>query len=367
MRTFVHDSSGPRIVFGPGALAGVADEVSRLGGSRAFVLSTPGRRDLADRVVEVLGDSVTGTFDGATMHTPVEVTERAMKEATAVGADALVSIGGGSTTGLGKAIAVRTGLPHLVLPTTYAGSEVTPVLGETADGEKTTRSGPEIVPDTVVYDIELTTTLPWDVTVTSSMNAMAHAVEALYAAERTPTSDDTATEALSELATGLHLLQQEPDSLDARDHLLFGAWRAGICLATVGMGLHHKLCHTLGGTFGLPHAPTHTVVLPHVMKFNQSAAPAAIATAGAADAANACTQGGAMTFRVPRCNIRLTWRFETMVQQQQPREHVFGRRQERPHARDATSFHRKCGRGRDSSAVSPTAEESARQNNRQTR
>ena len=282
MRTFVHDDSGPRIVFGPGALAGVADEVSRLGGSRAFVLSTPGRRDLADRVVEVLGDSVAATFDGATMHTPVEVTERAMKEATAVGADALVSIGGGSTTGLGKAIAVRTGLPHLVLPTTYAGSEVTPVLGETADGEKTTRSGPEIVPDTVVYDVELTTTLPWDVTVTSSVNAMAHAVEALYAAERTPTSDDTATEALSELATGLHLLQPEPDSLDARDHLLFGGWRAGICLATVGMGLHHKLCHTLGGTFGLPHAPTHTVVLPHVMKFNQSAAPAAIATAGAA-------------------------------------------------------------------------------------
>jgi alcohol dehydrogenase class IV len=282
LRTFVHDDGGPRIVFGPGALGQVADEVSRLGGSRALVLSTPGRRDLAGRVVEVLGDSVAGTFDGATMHTPVEVTERAVKESTALDADALVSIGGGSTTGLGKAMAVRTGLPHVVLPTTYAGSEVTPVLGETADGEKTTRSGPEIVPDTVVYDLELTTTLPWGVTVTSSINAVAHAVEALYAPERTPTSDETATEALFELATGLHLLQREPDSLDARDHLLFGAWRAGICLATVGMGLHHKLCHTLGGAFGLPHAQTHTVVLPHVMRFNQSAAPDAIAAAGAA-------------------------------------------------------------------------------------
>jgi alcohol dehydrogenase class IV len=280
VRTFERQVGKPRIVFGAGALTRVADEVARLGGSRALVLSTPGRVDLAASVVETLGESVVGTFDGAAMHTPVDVTERAVSKAKAVGADCLVSVGGGSTTGLGKAVAVRTGLPHLVLPTTYAGSEVTPVLGETASGEKTTRSGPEVLPDTVVYDVELTTSLPWETTVTSVVNAMAHAVEALYAPERTPASDDTAGESLTELVTGLRALSQAPGSLDARDHLLFGAWLAGTCLATVGMGLHHKLCHTLGGSFGLPHAPTHTVVLPYVMEFNQPAAPEAIAAAG---------------------------------------------------------------------------------------
>ena len=295
VRTFERQVGKSRIVFGAGALTQVADEVARLGGSRALVLSTPGRVDLVATVVEALGESVVGTFDGAAMHTPVDVTERAVSKARAVGADSLVSVGGGSTTGLGKAVAVRTGLPHLVLPTTYAGSEVTPVLGETAGGEKTTRSGPEILPDTVVYDVQLTTSLPWEVTVTSAVNAMAHAVEALYAPERTAASDDTAGESLTELVAGLRALSQAPGSLDARDHLLFGAWLAGTCLATVGMGLHRKLCHTLGGSFGLSHAPTHTVVLPYVMEFNRPAATEAIAAAGDALGVTACGPGPTST------------------------------------------------------------------------
>ncbi|WP_223809191.1 iron-containing alcohol dehydrogenase [Nocardiopsis listeri] len=160
--------------------------------------------------------------------------------------DCLVAIGGGSTTGLAKALAVRTGLPQVIVPTTYAGSEVTSVLGETEDGRKTTRSGPHILPETVVYDVDLALGLPVAVSVTSAVNAMAHAVEALYAPKVDP---------------------------EAREDLLRAARLAGDCLGAVGMGLHHKLCPTLGGAFDMPHAATHTVVLPHVMAYNAPAVP----------------------------------------------------------------------------------------------
>ena len=282
MHSFEHDTDASRTVFGTGTLSRVRDELRRVGGRHALVLSTPGQRALATRVARVLGDAAAGTFDGAAEHTPVEVTDAALARAKEVGADSVVSVGGGSTTGLGKALAARTGMPHLVLPTTYAGSEVTPLLGETAHGEKVTRTGPEILPEVVVYDVELTTTLPWPVTVTSAVNAMAHAVEALYAVDRTAESDRMATEGLGALADGLRSLQRDLDDLDARADLLYGAWLAGRCLGTVGMGLHHKLCHTLGGSFGLPHAATHTVVLPHAMAYNAPAAPEAMSAAAAA-------------------------------------------------------------------------------------
>ena len=282
MHSFEHDTDASRTVFGTGALTRVADELNRMGGRRALVLSTPGQRGLAERVAGVLGDATAGVFDGAAAHTPVEVTDVALARAREVAADSLVSVGGGSTTGLGKALAARTGLPHLVVPTTYAGSEVTSMLGETADGEKVTRTGPEILPEVVVYDVSLTTTLPWAVTVTSAVNAMAHAVEALYAPDRTAQTDALAVEGLGGLARGLRSLQQDPDDLDARADLLYGAWLAGRCLGAVAMGLHHKLCHTLGGSFGLPHAATHTVVLPHAMAYNAPAAADAMSTAAGA-------------------------------------------------------------------------------------
>ncbi|GAA4404828.1 maleylacetate reductase [Fodinibacter luteus] len=282
MRSFEHDTGSPRVVFGTGTLARVASELARVGGRRALVLSTPGQGGLAARVAGVLGDAAAGTFDGAAEHTPVEVTGVALARAREVGADSLVSVGGGSTTGLGKALASRTGMPHLVVPTTYAGSEVTALLGETADGEKVTRSGPEILPAVVVYDVALTTTLPWPVTVTSAVNAMAHAVEALYSPDRTTQVDGLATEGLEALARGLRALHRDAEDLGARDDLLYGAWLAGRCLGAVRMGLHHKLCHTLGGSFGLAHAPTHTVVLPHAMAYNATAAPEAMAAAAGA-------------------------------------------------------------------------------------
>ncbi len=284
MHSFEHDTDTSRTVFGMGTLSRVPEELRRIGGRRALVLSTPGQRALATRVAGVLGDAAAGIFDGAAEHTPVEVTDAALARAEQVAADSVVSIGGGSTTGLGKALATRTGMPHLVLPTTYSGSEVTTLLGETANGEKVTRTGPEILPEVVVYDVALTTTLPWPVTVTSAVNAMAHAVEALYAADRTAETDAMATDGIGALARGLRALHLDADDLDARADLLYGAWLAGRCLSAVGMGLHHKLCHTLGGSFGLPHAATHTVVLPHAMAYNAQAAPEAMrATATALD------------------------------------------------------------------------------------
>ena len=278
----MHDTGTTRVLFGRGTVQRVGEELARLGGHRTLLLSTPGRSALAEQIRSQIGDSAAGVFAGAVEHTPLEVTERAIARMHELNADSIVSVGGGSTTGLGKALVFRKRVSHLVLPTTYAGSEVTPVLGETVDGEKATRSDPELVPEVVIYDVELTTTLPWAITVTSAANAVAHAVEALYGSGRTPGSDRTAAEAINVLGSGLRELGSDFGNIDARADLLYGAWLAGTCLANVGMGLHHKLCHTLGGSFGLPHAPTHAVVLPYAMEFNAAAAPEAMATAAAA-------------------------------------------------------------------------------------
>jgi maleylacetate reductase len=272
MRTFVYTSRPSRVVFGAGTAGRLSGEVERLGRSRVLLLSSPPVAKASAWVREALGDLVVAEFDGAAMHTPVEVTEGALEVLRNASADCLVAVGGGSTTGLSKALALRTDLPQVILPTTYAGSEVTPVLGETREGRKVTRSSPVILPETVVYDVDFTLTLPLSVSVTSGVNALAHAVEALYSADANPVTDQQALEAVSRIARALPRLAVDPADLGARADLLHAAWLAGTCLATVGMGLHHKLCHTLGGGFGLPHAETHTVVLPHAMAYNAPAA-----------------------------------------------------------------------------------------------
>ncbi|MET0425319.1 MAG: maleylacetate reductase and hydroxyquinol 1,2-dioxygenase domain-containing protein [Actinoplanes sp.] len=284
MESFEHTAQPSRVVFGAGTLSRLRDEVERLGGTRVLLV---GRPALVDRAASVLGPSAADRFVEVAMHTPVEVTDRAERVLRESRADCLVSIGGGSSTGLGKALAARTGLPQLAVPTTYAGSEVTPVLGETAAGRKTTRSSPEILPKAVLYDVELTTGLPVDVSVTSGLNAMAHAVEALYSPQATPAVDAFALDAIGRFARALPRIVARPDDLDARADALTGAWLAGICLGTVGMGLHHKLCHVLGGSFGLPHASTHAVVLPHVLAFNAPAFTGADRIARALDVPDA--------------------------------------------------------------------------------
>jgi alcohol dehydrogenase class IV/protocatechuate 3,4-dioxygenase beta subunit len=277
MREFTYVGRPTRVIFGTGTLGRVRAEVEQLGRSRALVLGLASRPELTAQVREVLGPLAAGEFTGVVAHTPVEVTETALEVLRHVDADCLIAVGGSSATGLAKALTARTGLPQIVLPTTYAGSEATPVLGETKDGVKTTYSDPKLQPGTVIYDVDLTLSLPVAFSVTSGVNAMAHAVEALYAPQTDPVTDQLAIKAISLLASGLPRVAADPADRDARTDLLQAAWLAGTCLGTVGMGLHHKLCHTLGGTFGLPHAETHTVVLPHAMAYNAPAAPEAMA------------------------------------------------------------------------------------------
>jgi maleylacetate reductase len=264
---FTHTAARSRVVFGRGSLAQVGEEVERLGVRRALVLTTPQQQGDGAALAERLGGLAVGHFPGAVMHTPVGVTEKAVAVLRELDADGVVALGGGSTTGLGKAIAARTGVPQVVVPTTYAGSEVTPVLGETEGGEKRTRSGPEILPETVVYDPSLIDGLPLPQSVTSGLNAMAHALEGLYARDGSPIYAILAAEGLRVFHDALPKLARRVDDTDARDLALYGAWLCGTVLGGVGMSLHHKLCHTLGGSLDLPHAETHAIMLPHTIAY----------------------------------------------------------------------------------------------------
>lgn len=272
MRPFTFPGLTSRVIFGSGTLAQVPDEVRRLGHARALVLSTPHQRAEAEALAERLGPLAAGVFAGAAMHTPVDVTEKALAAYRASGATCVVSLGGGSTTGLGKAIAVRTGADQVVIPTTYAGSEMTDILGETEGGRKTTRRAPEIRPETVIYDVDLTLSLPPALTVTSAFNAIAHAMEAFYAADRNPVILAMARDALPAFRDGLPVLGANPDDAAARAQVLYAAWCCSTALGYVTMALHHKLAHVLGGSFDTPHADTHTILLPHTTAFNAVAA-----------------------------------------------------------------------------------------------
>jgi maleylacetate reductase len=273
MKAFELKVNPARIVFGAGAIGRTGEMVRQLGCSRALILSTPHQKAEAGKLAASLGDLAAGVYANATMHTPVEVTENALEVFRQSGADCTVAYGGGSTTGLGKALAYRTDLPQIAIPTTYAGSEVTPILGQTEAGRKTTVSDARILPEVVIYDPELTYGLPIGMTVTSALNAMAHAVEGLYARERNPITSLMAAEGLRALIGALPVLRETPTDPEGRAGALYGAWLCGTVLGSVGMALHHKLCHVLGGTFDLPHAETHAVILPHAVAFNETAVP----------------------------------------------------------------------------------------------
>ncbi|OHV83367.1 maleylacetate reductase [Ensifer sp. LCM 4579] len=272
-RDFVYSTSPAHIVFGEGKSAATGEWIEKIGCHSALVLSTPQQQADAERLAAQLGPRAVGVFAGAVMHTPVDVTEKAMAVVRQTGADCLVSLGGGSTTGLGKAIAYRTDLPQIVIPTTYAGSEVTPILGQTEAGRKTTVRSASILPEVVIYDPSLTTGLPVGMSVTSGLNAMAHAVEALYAQDRNPISSLMAVEGLRAFRESLPQIVGRPHDPALRAEALYGAWLCGTVLGTVGMALHHKICHTLGGSFDTPHAETHAIMLPHTAAFNAVAAP----------------------------------------------------------------------------------------------
>ncbi|RLK31845.1 maleylacetate reductase [Cupriavidus plantarum] len=277
MQSFTYEAHAARVVFGAGSVRQVADEVERLGGARALVLSTPNQADAAEQVAARLGERSAGVHAGAVMHVPIEVARQAVAKAKTAGADCMVAIGGGSTTGLAKAIALETGLPYIAIPTSYAGSEMTPIYGLTEGGQKRTGRDLRVLARTVIYDPELTYDLPAQLTVTSGLNAIAHAAEGLYARDANPVMSLMAEEGIRALFEGIPAVMANPRDADGRAQCLYGAWLCGTVLGNVGMALHHKLCHTIGGSFDLPHAETHTIVLPHALAYNAVAVPEAMA------------------------------------------------------------------------------------------
>lgn len=280
LESFTYEALPARVVFGPGKLRELPGELDRLGVHRALVISTPRQWRQMEDAIGRAGSRIAGIFDGAVTHVPQEVAEAGRAAAVEHKADGLIALGGGSATGLAKAIGLTSGLPIIAIPTTYAGSEVTAIWGMTEGGEAGTvkRTGRDlrVLPRTVIYDPELTLTLPAGLSITSGMNAMAHCVEAFYAEGSNPVTSLIAEEGIRALAAALPAIRQAPQSIPARTQALYGAWLAGVALGSAGVALHHKLCHMLGGSFGLSHAETHTVILPHAVAYNAPAVPEAM-------------------------------------------------------------------------------------------
>jgi maleylacetate reductase len=276
---FTYVAMPMRVLFGAGAVSKLAAEVAALGVKRALLISTPGRAQMMREVAKDL--EVAGVFDRAVMHTPVALVEAARKQAAEVKADCCVVVGGGSTIGFGKAIALTSSLPIIAVPTTYSGSEMTTIWGVSEGGAKKTGRDPKVLPKVVIYDPALTLELPPAVSAASGINAMAHCAEALYAHDGNPIVSIMAEEGLRALGVSLPVVVESPKDVEARTSALYGAWLAGSSIATTSVALHHKLCHVLGG-LGLPHAETHSIVLPHALRYNAASAPEAMRRIGRA-------------------------------------------------------------------------------------
>jgi maleylacetate reductase len=282
MKPFVYAALSTRVVFGRGKISEAPAEAQRLGMKHPLIITTAQQSGSGQAIATRTGGVV---FAGAAMHTPVDVTEHAMAVMQSQGCDGTIALGGGSSTGLGKAIAFRTDCAQLVIPTSYAGSEMTNILGETSAGAKVTKRDSKIQPEVVIYDADLLATLPDNFAATSGMNAIAHAVEGLYAVDGNPIVSLMAEEGIRALASAL------PKGKAGHDEALYGAWLCGSVLGSAAMALHHKLCHVLGGTFNLPHAETHTVILPHATGYNAVAAPEAMKRIARALDAPSAAQG----------------------------------------------------------------------------
>jgi maleylacetate reductase len=292
MRDFVYDQPARRVVFGAGSISKLRAEVERLGISRALVISMPAEKAFAEQAHAELGDLSAGIYsEVVAQHVPIEMLRKAREDAKRMGADGYVAIGGGSTVGVGKGLAMETGLPIVAVPTTYAGSEMTNIYGITEDGIKKTGRDDRVLPKTVIYDVNFTLSLPAKISGPSGMNAMAHCVEALYAQDTNPIVVLMAAEGIRALARSLPVAVKAPDNLEARTDAQYGAWLSGVALGSAGTAIHHKLCHTLGGSFNMPHAETHTVILPHATAYNREAAPEAMRIAAEALGADDAAQG----------------------------------------------------------------------------
>lgn len=280
-----------RVVFGRGSLDDLGRELDVLAVRRVLIVTSPGRANALDAVRASAGDRLVGVCDLAALHVPRQRVSATIDIIDRLDADALLAVGGGSAIGLAKAAALERCLPIIAIPTTYSGSEMTSIWGVTDGAVKRTGKDAGVAPRLVMYDPLLTLSLPPAVSAASGMNAMAHAVEALYAANANAEVTAAADDALRYLARALPLVVADPSDLDARVMALRGAYLAGVALELGTMGLHHKICHVLGGTFGLPHAETHAVLLPHVARFNAPAAPEAMSRIAAALGARDAVSG----------------------------------------------------------------------------
>jgi len=276
---FEHRSFARRVVFRPGAFEAVPEEIEALGARRPLVLASGSQAERGAGLVARLGPEAF-LLDEVREHVPLELAERARELARERGAGVVVSIGGGSATGLAKAIALTVGIPILAVPTTYAGSELTPLYGITSGGEKRTGRDSRVVPRVVVYDPLLTLSMPPRVTGASGLNALAHAVGALFTPGASPVDRPLAREAVVTLWRGIPAAHDRPGDLEARSTLLLGAVLAGMSLAAAGGSYHHTVCHVLGGAYDLPHALTHALVLPRSIALAARLEPAAHAELG---------------------------------------------------------------------------------------
>lgn len=277
----VYESWAQRAVFGIGAartlLAGEVERLASGGGSshhsgpRVLVVVAEAEGESAASITE--GLPVVATFTGVRQHVPLEVAEDARRCYRESGADVVVTIGGGSTTGTGKAVALTEGAPVIAVPTTYAGSEATPVWGITDSRRKTTGVDASVLPKAIVYDAALTTSLPAGLSTNSALNALAHCVDAWWAPRANPISSALAAEGGRVLVDALPKVRKDGGDLEARQSMLLGTYMAAVAFAGAGSGMHHKICHVLGGAFGLDHAAMHAVVLPHVAGFNLPVSP----------------------------------------------------------------------------------------------
>ena len=287
---FDHETLGQRVRFGSGrARENLAAEIELLGSARVMVIASKDERELAETVTA--GLPVVVLHDEVVMHVPSDVAERAREVAARHEIDVLVSIGGGSTTGLAKAVALTSGLPVVAVPTTYAGSEATNVWGMTESSRKTTGVDDRVLPRAVVYDASLMLSLPVEMSIASGLNALAHCVDSLWAPRADPFNAALAVEGIRALNLGLPAVLADPADPGGRERALYGAYLSAVSFASAGSGLHHKICHVLGGMFDLPHAQTHAVVLPHVLAFNAPAAPEAAERIAAALGADDAISG----------------------------------------------------------------------------
>jgi maleylacetate reductase len=291
-REWTHTGYAQQIVFGAGAVGRLGEVLRTIGARRALLVTTSGRHtsDDGQRVVRALGRALASTFAEVQSHVPVPLVQAAVQQARADGVDAVVSFGGGSCADLAKAVCFfveqeqgmpgsshvdRPALPHVSVPTTYSGAELTPFFGMTdpSTRQKSGAGGPTTAPVVAVYDPVLTVSTPPRVSAETGMNALAHCVEAAWSPHRTPEAEAVALAGARRIFHALPLVVDEPDDIDIRAGMLEGAVLGGRCLQNASMGVHHGLSQMIGGRTGIAHGLANAIVLPHAVRFNADAVP----------------------------------------------------------------------------------------------